>query len=125
MKINSSLVNGIILLLISGLGTIFLYLFDTGQETKEQTLIVKENFVSISHQLDNFTELQKEQNSNMTQLHKRMDAISDSIVVQNLRTKQDLATMTAAINQIIYIEKKTNTEFKEIYNVLNLAERNQ
>lgn len=125
MKINSSLVNGIILLLISGLGTIFLYLFDTGQETKEQTLIVKENFVSISHQLDNFTELQKEQNSNMTQLHKRMDAISDSIVVQNLRTKQDLNTMTTAINQIIYIEKKTNTEFKEIYNVLNLAERNQ
>lgn len=121
MKVNDSLVNGIILLLIGGLGTLFWYSFNTVQETKEQTLIVKENFVDISNKLDIFSELQKEQNVNMNNINKRIDAVSDSIAIHNIKNIKDHDKVFKSINQIIYIENKTDKKFHDLYNYLNLT----
>jgi len=118
MKIDKSLIYSLIVLVVGGASTFFWYSFNTIQDNKERTIIVNEGFTNISEKLDEFVLLQRDNNKN---LNRRIDAISDSLSIQHFNNDNSHKELFRSINQIIYIEKKTNKEFKNMFNNINLT----
>jgi len=120
MKVNKSLIIGLLLLIAGGLGSILWFSFNTIIENKINNESIQNNQVILNNKFDTFIALHSSQN---IELNKRIDGIKDSLAKQGERNNQGHDEIIHKVNNIIYIEKKTDKNFRELWNTINLTVR--